>query len=156
MLTNTASPRAAVVGCSNTALAPVLASVLAARGTSALVVRGEDGLAEITTAAPTTLWIADGGGSGAPGTFSAAKDFGCSAPSKVLSLSPPARPPPARDTWNGPYGFSAILIAVRNPDQPGAPLPEFRGPRAALRFLRRKTVLKGRLTATRAASPQPT
>ncbi|MER5419525.1 anthranilate phosphoribosyltransferase [Streptosporangium roseum] len=61
-LTNPASPRAALVGCSNLALAPVLASVLAERGTSALVVRGEDGLDEITTAAPTDVWIADSDG----------------------------------------------------------------------------------------------
>ncbi|GAA4556784.1 anthranilate phosphoribosyltransferase [Planotetraspora kaengkrachanensis] len=58
-LTNPASPRAALVGCSNVALVPVLARVLAERGTSALVVRGEDGLDEITTAAPTNVWIAD-------------------------------------------------------------------------------------------------
>ncbi|WP_326647559.1 MULTISPECIES: anthranilate phosphoribosyltransferase [unclassified Streptomyces] len=61
-LTNPAGPRAALVGCSNTALTPVLAGVLAERGTSALVVRGEDGLDEITTAAPTSIWIADSGG----------------------------------------------------------------------------------------------
>jgi anthranilate phosphoribosyltransferase len=61
-LTNPASPRAALVGCSNSALAPVLASVLAERGASALVVCGQDGLDEITTAAPTNVWIADSGG----------------------------------------------------------------------------------------------
>ncbi|GAA1282039.1 anthranilate phosphoribosyltransferase [Planotetraspora silvatica] len=61
-LTNPASPRAALVGCSNSALAPVLASVLAERGASALVVRGQDGLDEITTAAPTDVWIANGDG----------------------------------------------------------------------------------------------
>ncbi|MET9916227.1 anthranilate phosphoribosyltransferase [Streptomyces sp. NPDC006435] len=55
-LTNPARPRAALVGCSNPQLAPVLASVLAERGASALVVRGHDGLDEITTAAPTDVW----------------------------------------------------------------------------------------------------
>ncbi|MEU3504257.1 anthranilate phosphoribosyltransferase [Streptomyces hundungensis] len=60
-LTNPARPRTAVVGCSNTALAPVLADVLAARGVSALVVRGDDGLDEITTAAPTRVWVAAAG-----------------------------------------------------------------------------------------------
>lgn len=59
-LTNPARPRTAVVGCSNAALAPVLADVLAARGASALVVRGDDGLDEITTAAPTRVWVAAG------------------------------------------------------------------------------------------------
>ncbi|MER6125934.1 anthranilate phosphoribosyltransferase [Streptomyces sp. NPDC001795] len=57
-LTNPANPGSTLVGCSNRALAPVLASVLADRGTRALVVRGDDGLDEITTAAPTSIWTA--------------------------------------------------------------------------------------------------
>ncbi|MEV3951788.1 anthranilate phosphoribosyltransferase [Streptomyces halstedii] len=57
-LTNPASPGTTLVGCSNRALAPVLAQVLADRGTRALVVRGNDGLDEITTTAPTSVWIA--------------------------------------------------------------------------------------------------
>lgn len=61
-LTNPARPRAALVGCSDHALAPALAGVLAGRGGCALVVRGHDGLDEITTAAPTDVWIADAGG----------------------------------------------------------------------------------------------
>ncbi len=60
-LANPAGPRTALVGCSNTAIAPALACVLADRGATALVVRGEDGLDEITTAAPTNVWIADNG-----------------------------------------------------------------------------------------------
>ncbi|GII05600.1 anthranilate phosphoribosyltransferase [Planobispora takensis] len=59
-LTNPAAPRAALVGCSNPRLAPVLAGVLAERGTVALVVCGQDGLDEITTAAPTDVWLTDG------------------------------------------------------------------------------------------------
>ncbi|MET8816069.1 anthranilate phosphoribosyltransferase [Streptomyces sp. NPDC004549] len=55
-LTNPARPGSALVGCSNLPLAPVLASVLAERGASALVVRGHDGLDEITTVTPTDVW----------------------------------------------------------------------------------------------------
>ncbi|SIO88492.1 anthranilate phosphoribosyltransferase [Nocardiopsis sp. JB363] len=55
-LTNPAFPATSLVGCSNTALAPVLAQVLADRGATALVVRGDDGLDEITTAATTQVW----------------------------------------------------------------------------------------------------
>ncbi|MFI0742326.1 anthranilate phosphoribosyltransferase [Streptomyces sp. NPDC021100] len=55
-LVNPARPRAGCVGCANPRLAPVLAQVLAQRGCSALVVRGEDGLDEISTAAPTRIW----------------------------------------------------------------------------------------------------
>ncbi|MET9260536.1 anthranilate phosphoribosyltransferase [Amycolatopsis sp. NPDC004079] len=61
-LTNPASPGASLVGCSNADIAPVLAAVLAGRGTSALVVRGQDGLDEITTAAPTDVWTATADG----------------------------------------------------------------------------------------------
>ncbi|MFE9424204.1 anthranilate phosphoribosyltransferase [Kitasatospora sp. NPDC006697] len=55
-LTNPARPGAALVGCSNLQLAPALATVLADRGTRALVVRGHDGLDEITTADVTDVW----------------------------------------------------------------------------------------------------
>jgi anthranilate phosphoribosyltransferase len=57
-LTNPARPGTALIGCSNLALAPVLAAVLAERGATALVVRGHDGLDEITTADATDVWAA--------------------------------------------------------------------------------------------------
>jgi len=57
-LTNPARPRAAAVGCFDLRMAPVMAEVFARRGDSALVMRGEDGLDEFTTAAPTRVWIA--------------------------------------------------------------------------------------------------
>ena len=55
-LANPAEPAAALVGCADRRLAPVMAGVLAARGVRALVVRGDDGLDEITTATTTTVW----------------------------------------------------------------------------------------------------
>jgi anthranilate phosphoribosyltransferase len=60
-LTNPARPTAAMVGCFDLRMAPVMAHVFARRGDSALVVRGEDGLDEFTTAAPTRLWMARSG-----------------------------------------------------------------------------------------------
>ncbi len=60
-LTNPAQTRAAAVGCADLRMAPVLAGVLAGRGASALVMRGEDGLDEFTTTAPTRLWVVSGG-----------------------------------------------------------------------------------------------
>jgi anthranilate phosphoribosyltransferase len=57
-LSNPARPAAALIGCSSLAIAPVLAAVLAGRGATALVVRGHDGLDEITTAAATDVWAA--------------------------------------------------------------------------------------------------
>ena len=56
-LTNPARPVAAAVGCADRRMAPVLASVLAARGTRALVFRGDDGLDELTTATTSSVWI---------------------------------------------------------------------------------------------------
>jgi anthranilate phosphoribosyltransferase len=60
-LANPARPAAQIVGCADIRLAPVMAQVLANRGTRALVVRGEDGLDELSTAAPTRVWDATGG-----------------------------------------------------------------------------------------------
>jgi len=60
-LTNPAQPPAALVGCADPRLAPVIAAVFAGRGTRALVVRGDDGLDEITTTTTSTVWVAGGG-----------------------------------------------------------------------------------------------
>jgi anthranilate phosphoribosyltransferase len=60
-LTNPARPRSAAVGCFDLRMAPVMAEVFARRGDSVLVMRGEDGLDEFTTAAPTRIWIARDG-----------------------------------------------------------------------------------------------
>jgi anthranilate phosphoribosyltransferase len=60
-LTNPARPRNAAVGCFDLRMAPVMAEVFARRGDSALVMRGEDGLDEFTTAAPTRVWQVTGG-----------------------------------------------------------------------------------------------
>ncbi len=55
-LTNPAQPTAAAVGVADPRLAPILAGVLAQRGASALVFVGEDGLDELSTAAPSRVW----------------------------------------------------------------------------------------------------
>lgn len=60
-LTNPAQPGAALIGCAFADLLPVLAQVFAERGTRALVVRGDDGLDELTTTGTTrVLAVADG------------------------------------------------------------------------------------------------
>lgn len=56
-LTNPARPSSGLIGCADARLAPVLADVFAVRNTSALLVRGDDGMDEITTTAPSTLWV---------------------------------------------------------------------------------------------------
>jgi anthranilate phosphoribosyltransferase len=55
-LTNPASPRAALVGCAFADVAEVMAGVFAERGSSALVVHGDDGLDELTTTTTSTVW----------------------------------------------------------------------------------------------------
>ncbi|MDQ3761049.1 MAG: anthranilate phosphoribosyltransferase [Actinomycetota bacterium] len=60
-LTNPAQPDAGLVGCADLRMAPVMAQVFADRGVSALVVRGDDGLDEITTTTTTSVWVAGGG-----------------------------------------------------------------------------------------------
>ena len=60
-LTNPAQPPAAAVGVADTRMAPLVAGVLAARGTSALVFRGEDGLDELSTTAPSRVWVVSDG-----------------------------------------------------------------------------------------------
>jgi anthranilate phosphoribosyltransferase len=60
-LTNPAQPTAALVGCFDPRMARVIADIFAGRGHSVLVVRGEDGLDEITTTAPTRVWAVRAG-----------------------------------------------------------------------------------------------
>ncbi|GAA3037850.1 anthranilate phosphoribosyltransferase [Gordonia defluvii] len=60
-LTNPAQPRAGLIGCAFADLAPVLAQTFADRGSSVLVVRGDDGLDEFTTTSASTVWqVVDG------------------------------------------------------------------------------------------------
>lgn len=54
-LTNPAAPTANLIGCAFEHLLPVMAEVFALRGRSALVVRGSDGLDEITMTGPTRV-----------------------------------------------------------------------------------------------------
>jgi anthranilate phosphoribosyltransferase len=58
---NPARPRALAVGVADPRMGPVIAGVLAARGCSALVFHGDDGLDELTTTAPSTVWVVHGG-----------------------------------------------------------------------------------------------
>jgi anthranilate phosphoribosyltransferase len=60
-LTNPARVRAAAIGCADRRMAPVMAAVLARRGDTALVFRGDDGLDELTTTTTSSAWIAAGG-----------------------------------------------------------------------------------------------
>ncbi|MGW7786429.1 anthranilate phosphoribosyltransferase [Streptomyces tricolor] len=56
-LTNPARVRAQAVGVADPRMAPIVAGVLAERGNSALVFRGDDGLDELTVTAPSRVWV---------------------------------------------------------------------------------------------------
>jgi anthranilate phosphoribosyltransferase len=58
---NPARPQAQAVGVADPRMGAVLAGVLAGRGSSALVFHGDDGLDELTTTGPSTVWIARAG-----------------------------------------------------------------------------------------------
>jgi anthranilate phosphoribosyltransferase len=60
-LTNPARPVAAAIGCADLRMAPVLAAVLAGRGTRAIVFRGDDGLDELTTSTTSSVWVVRNG-----------------------------------------------------------------------------------------------
>ena len=60
-IANPARPAAQALGCSSTELAPQIAQSLAARGTRALIFRGQDGRDKITTSAATDIWEVRGG-----------------------------------------------------------------------------------------------
>ena len=55
-LANPARPQAQVVGVADEKVAPLVAEVLAHRGTKAFVVRGDDGLDELSTHTSSTVW----------------------------------------------------------------------------------------------------
>ena len=60
-LTNPAQPAAAAIGAPDARMAPLMAGVLAARGTSALVFRGHQGLDELAATGPAQVWWVTGG-----------------------------------------------------------------------------------------------
>ncbi|OEJ97862.1 anthranilate phosphoribosyltransferase [Streptomyces thermolilacinus] len=59
-LVNPASPAAIALGVADARLAPLLAGVLARRGVSALVFRGDDGMDELTVTTTSTVWSVSG------------------------------------------------------------------------------------------------
>lgn len=55
-LTNPSRPTASAIGCADERMAPLMAGVLATRGSRALVFRGDDGLDELTTTTTNHVW----------------------------------------------------------------------------------------------------
>jgi anthranilate phosphoribosyltransferase len=111
-LTNPTRPAAQAVGVSDARLAPVMAAVLAGRGADALVFRGDDGLDELTTTGPSTVWVV-GQGRVEQTTFDP-RDLGL-APATLADLvggSPAVNAGVARDLLDGKPGpvRDAVLL----------------------------------------------
>lgn len=60
-LANPVQPKATALGAANAKIAPLLAAEMASRGRTALVFRGSDGLDELTTTGPSTVWLVSDG-----------------------------------------------------------------------------------------------
>jgi anthranilate phosphoribosyltransferase len=60
-LTNPARPTAQAIGCADPRMAGLMAAVLAERGTTAVVFRGDDGLDELTTTTTSRVWTVHAG-----------------------------------------------------------------------------------------------
>jgi anthranilate phosphoribosyltransferase len=60
-LANPARVTASAIGCADLRMAPVMAAVLAGRGDTALVFRGDDGLDELTTTTTSQVWVVSDG-----------------------------------------------------------------------------------------------
>lgn len=56
-LSNPARPDAQAIGCADPRMAPVMAEVFARRGVDAWVIRGDDGLDELTVTTTSTVWL---------------------------------------------------------------------------------------------------
>ena len=94
-IANPARPSAMAVGVADPRIGSVIAGVLAERGCSALVFRGADGLDELTTTGPSTVWVVHGGEEGAT-TFDPA----------VLGLTPCS----LSDLRGGDASFNASVV----------------------------------------------
>jgi anthranilate phosphoribosyltransferase len=111
-LTNPARPTAQVVGVAEARMQPVLAGVLADRGTRAFVVRGGDGIDELTTTGPSHVIEADGGTTRAfeldPGTLGLAS----ASPKDLAGGDPTVNAEVARAVLGGDHGPARDIVVL--------------------------------------------
>lgn len=129
-LANPASPKAMAVGCADARLAPVMAGVLAGRGVSALVFRGDDGLDELTTTTTSRIWSVRDGAVTEQAFDPADLGFARSHPSDLRGGPPAENAAVARRTLAGEPGpvLDTVLLnaaaAVAAAGAPGGSLVE--------------------------------
>jgi anthranilate phosphoribosyltransferase len=111
-LTNPARVTAAAVGCADTRMAPVMAQVLADRGDTALVFRGDDGLDELTTTTTSSVWVAAEGAVTARKLDPATFDIEAVAPDALRGGNPAHNAAVVRDVLDGGGGSvrDAVLL----------------------------------------------
>jgi len=103
-LANPARPGALAVGVADPRMGAVTAGVLAGRGCSALVFHGDDGLDELTTTGPSTVWVVHGGTVTQTTLDPAALGIGRSRPEDLRGGDPPFNAGVARAVLGGEPG----------------------------------------------------
>ncbi|MFN2545347.1 MAG: anthranilate phosphoribosyltransferase [Actinomycetota bacterium] len=130
-LTNPARPAAQIVGVSDRRMLPLVAEVLARRGTQAMVFRSHDGLDELTTTGPATVVRTADAGSTSTSELDAAELTGLAraGPDDLASGDAERNVSIARDVLGGKGGpkrdvvlvnaAAALMVAARAKDLPG-------------------------------------
>jgi anthranilate phosphoribosyltransferase len=126
---NPARPLAQAIGVADPRMGPVIAGVLAGRGCSSLVFHGDDGLDELTTTGPSTVWVVHGGAVSQTTFDPAALGIGRSVPEDLRGGAPArnaevalavlgGEPGPVRETvlLNAAAAL-AVDAGVAGPDQ---------------------------------------
>jgi len=133
---NPARPGAQALGVADPRMGAVIAGVLAGRGCSALVFHGDDGLDELTTTGPSTVWLVHGGTVSQTSFDPAAIGIARSAPEDLRGGDPAHNAAVARAVLGGEQGAvrdtvllnaAAALAAadgVAGPDQLQAALAD--------------------------------
>jgi anthranilate phosphoribosyltransferase len=101
---NPARPAAQAVGVADPRMGGVIAGVLAGRGSSALVFHGDDGLDELTTTGPSTVWVVHGGTVSQTSFDPAALGIGRSVPEDLRGGDPAHNAAVARAVLGGEPG----------------------------------------------------
>ncbi|MDO4411602.1 anthranilate phosphoribosyltransferase [Cutibacterium sp.] len=103
-LTNPARPYAAAIGIADAAMAPLVADVLAKRGTRGLVFHGDDGLDELTTTTKSRVWVISDGTVAETEIDPAALDLAPAAPADLVGGDPKVNAGVVRKVLAGEHG----------------------------------------------------
>jgi anthranilate phosphoribosyltransferase len=125
-LANPVKPAAQAVGCADPRMAPIMAGVLARRGTDAWVFRGDDGLDELTTTTTSQVWVVHDGEVSESQVEPAMVDISTSRPEDLRGGDAQHNADVARRVLDGEQGpvRDAVLLnaaaALAVYDEPGA------------------------------------